>query len=65
MEILGLSVSRTSGVLYHLYHPRNENSWFTDLESETRNRTEYLNVCSMNRAALLEYIRGWGMCTGM
>lgn len=61
MEILGLSISRTSGTLYHLYHSRNENSWFADLANERRNRVEYLNVCGMDRAALLEYIRSWGL----
>lgn len=61
MEILGLSISRTSGTLYHLYHSRNENSWFADLANERRNRVEYLNVCGMDRAALLEYIRSWSL----
>lgn len=44
-----------------MYHSRNENSWFADLANERRNRVEYLNVCGMDRAALLEYIRSWSL----
>lgn len=59
MEILDLPVSRVQGPLFHLYHPRNENSWYADKETERRNRREFLFVCSMTHQKLQAYIESW------
>ncbi|WP_301705440.1 glycosyltransferase [uncultured Parabacteroides sp.] len=59
MEILGLSVYRASGPLFHLYHPRKENSWYGSADIELKNRQEFLTVCSMTRDELLQYVRSW------
>ena len=59
MEILGLPVYRAKGSLFHLYHPRKENSWFGNQEIELKNRREFLKVCSMTREELLQYIQTW------
>ena len=57
MEILGLPVYRASGPLFHLYHPRKENSWYGSADIELENRQEFLNVCSMTRSDLQKYIQ--------
>ena len=59
MEILGLPVYRAKGPLFHLYHPRKENSWFGSEELELQNRKEFLKVCSMAREELWAYIQTW------
>lgn len=59
MEILGLPVFRTQGSLFHLYHPRNENSRPANFVQELKNRKEFLKVCSMTKEELLEYIAEW------
>lgn len=46
--ILGLPVTRVEGPLFHLYHPRNENSRYRDEEAENRSRLEFLKVCGMS-----------------
>lgn len=56
MEILKFPIYRTSGPLYHLYHPRKENSNYESLEIEVRNRLEFLKVCSMMQEELLGYL---------
>lgn len=59
MEILGLRVYRAKGALFHLYHPRKENSCYQNKEIELRNRQEFLNVCSMTQEELQKYIQTW------
>lgn len=59
MEIVGLPVSRASGVLYHLFHSRNENSRFYNPMLENESRTEFLKVCSMSKEQIIQYIRTW------
>lgn len=59
IEILGGTVSRISGKLYHLYHPRKENSWYGNTELEIRNRKEFLKVCGMTKEELEKYIESW------
>ena len=59
MEILGLPVCRAEGPLFHLYHPRKENSWYGSRELELQNRQEFLKVCGMTREELQAYIRTW------
>ncbi|WP_288733123.1 glycosyltransferase [uncultured Parabacteroides sp.] len=59
MEILGFSVSRTSGCLYHLFHFRKENSRFYNQIQEMESRREFLKVCSMYKKQLEQYICTW------
>lgn len=59
MEILGFPVLRTSGVLYHLFHFRYENSRFYSPTLEEKSREEFLKVCSMCKDQLKHYIRTW------
>lgn len=59
VEILGLPVCRAEGVLFHLYHPRNENSRPAGFSQELINRDEFLKVCSMTKCELSDYIAGW------
>ena len=60
MEILGYSVTRIKGDLYHLYHPRGKNSRYASEKLEIRNREEFLNICKMEVVELREYISTWG-----
>ena len=60
MEILDMPIYRATGALYHLYHPRKENSYYSSNESiEFHNRQEFLKICSMTKKELLEYIHTW------
>lgn len=59
MEILGYPVYRAKGPLFHLYHPRKENSWYGNSQIEYKNRHEFLKVCSMSKDELKEYIETW------
>lgn len=56
MEILGLPVSRVTGVLYHLFHLRNENSRYYNERQRMESCKEFLNVCSMSQDQLKQYI---------
>ena len=53
---LGFQIFRTEGPLFHLYHPRNQNSWFFDKEIELQNRQVLLEICSMTKAELCQYL---------
>lgn len=60
MEILDMPIYRATGVLYHLYHPRKENSYYSSNENiEFQNRQEFLKICSMTKKELSEYIHTW------
>ena len=57
--ILGLPVTRVDGSLFHLFHPRNENSQYKNNEAESISRQEFLKVCSMTSRILKQYIQSW------
>lgn len=60
MEILDMPIYRAPGAIYHLYHPRKENSYYSSNESiEFQNRRELLKVCSMTKEELSAYIHTW------
>ena len=59
MEILEEPVSRVSGALYHLHHPRGINSTFGNDERDKSNVKELLKVCRMSTLELQKYIVGW------
>jgi predicted glycosyltransferase involved in capsule biosynthesis len=53
MEIFNLPVYYSKGLLFHLWHPIRENSWFASREIERKNRKELLKICKMNTNAIL------------
>lgn len=59
MEILGYPAKFEEGELYHLYHERNINSRFIDIETQNRLYSEFLKICSMNKIDLINYISTW------
>ncbi|WP_286833641.1 MULTISPECIES: galactosyltransferase-related protein [unclassified Proteiniphilum] len=59
MEILEEPVSRISGALYHLHHPRGINSTFGHDERDKRNVQELIKICRMNSIQLKKYINMW------
>ena len=61
MEILELTISRTKGALYHLYHPRNRNSQFYSQTQKYESLKELLKVCSLSKKQLEQYIQTWKM----
>lgn len=64
MEILGLQVYRAKGPLFHLFHPRMDNSWYGSEEIELKNRMEFLNVCNKTCDELQKYIETWEWLPG-
>lgn len=59
LEILGHTISRAEGSLYHLNHPRGTNSMCFTLERRVYNLKILLNICRMNREQLLQHISTW------
>lgn len=62
MEILGYSMARVAGPLFHLWHPRGINSSFENQEERLRLTEEYLKVASSGKVELQQYISTWGWC---
>lgn len=62
MEILGYTIRKVTGSLFHLPHPRKENSWFGSKEAEIHNRQEMTKICKLDKRRLLDYISSdsWG-----
>lgn len=58
-QILGYKIFRAKGPLFHLYHPRNINSYYGSDELELKNRQEFLKVCALSNQELLSYINTW------
>lgn len=59
MEILGYPVKRIPGNLYHLPHERGRNSSYQNGKEHDIHICEYLNICSMRRPELENYIKTW------
>jgi hypothetical protein len=59
MQVLGYTVRRIEGGLFHLHHARGSNSTFHSSESRLRFYTEYLKICSMERDELEGYVATW------
>lgn len=58
VQILGYKVTWTKqGQLYHLYHPRGENSKYPSEENANRLRKEFIKVCCMDKETLIKYIQ--------
>lgn len=59
LTILALPVSRVTGSIYHLYHPRKLNSGYVDQSQNLSAKQELLRVCKMSRGDLLKEIADW------
>lgn len=59
LEILGHAVNRWPGAIYHLYHPRLNNSKFYNDNLAFKGKKELCYICSMTRLQLLQYISTW------
>lgn len=59
MEIFEQPISRISGNLFHLYHPRGINSTFGNDERDKKNVTELVKICRMDINELKKYIATW------
>lgn len=59
IEILGYSISRVKGPLYHLYHKRYENSRFYNRTLQSQSEHEFIKICSFTRVELEKYIQSW------
>lgn len=57
--ILNRKPTRISGALYHLYHPRGNNSSDNDKHVAYVTKKEYCHVCSMQPDELRKYIATW------
>lgn len=44
-EILNIPVHRSEGPLFHLWHPRGQNSWYANRDEEISNRKELIRTC--------------------
>ncbi|NQU32289.1 MAG: hypothetical protein HQ521_03565 [Bacteroidetes bacterium] len=58
-EILGYNVKKVDGPLFHLHHPRKENSWFGSEEIELINKFEFIRICKMKKDELIFEIQSW------
>jgi hypothetical protein len=58
-KILGHTIHRVPGDLYHLHHERGVNSGY-QRETYLPLMSEYLNICSRTRDELISYIQTWG-----
>ena len=59
MQILDLPIFRAQGPLFHLYHPRKENSWYGSEDLELRSQKEFLRICGMTQVELWDDIHSW------
>lgn len=59
ITILDLPVSRISGSIYHLYHPRKLNSSYANSDHNIKAHQELLHICQMSKTELLKYIQSW------
>lgn len=58
-EISGCNIYRTSGPLFHLYHPRKQNSWFVNNEMELKSKMEFLRICKLSGEELHREVSSW------
>lgn len=59
MLLLGYTIKRVSGNLYHLPHPRTANSGYSNIQERINLTNEYLKICSMEKHQLENYIETW------
>lgn len=59
MQILGFTIKRVTGPLFHLPHPLSHNSRYQNLNIRIRLMEEFLKVCSLKKEELKEYVMTW------
>lgn len=59
MQILGNKTVRLPGCLYHLHHERKVDSGYKDTTEYEGLILEYLNISSLNKEELINYIKNW------
>lgn len=59
MKILGYTVKRVEGPLYHMYHERGRNSCYNDQEVAIAFLEEYAKVFNMKKRELEKYVSNW------
>lgn len=59
IEILGYPMAEVKGAIFHLPHPRGENSTYRDADNRKMLTEEYLKVAAMGKVELLQYIETW------
>lgn len=57
--VLGYRISRVEGPLYHLYHPRSQNSANTQHKAYYDNEAEYHRILSLSKEVLRQQISTW------
>jgi predicted glycosyltransferase involved in capsule biosynthesis len=57
-DILGYNIRRIDGPMFHLYHPRFENSYIAD-DNFADFHNEYFKICKMFPFELKNYINTW------
>lgn len=57
--ILDYSIFRVKGDLFHLFHPRNINSYYANREIRLKNINELLRICSLSAKELSNEIKLW------
>ena len=57
--ILGYNYKNTSGVMYHLSHPRGKNSQFHNSQEVDTKNGELIKTTSMSKKELAKEIQGW------
>ncbi len=58
-EILGNRIKRIEGSLFHLYHPRGNNSWFYNSSGKVKMQQELINICKHTKKTLIQEIKSW------
>jgi predicted glycosyltransferase involved in capsule biosynthesis len=54
-----LSVYRSSGYLFHFWHPRKLNSRYANNELEIIGKREFAKICALETNELREYVKSW------
>lgn len=60
MEIFGYHIGvNNGGPLYHLWHPRGDNSIFFNKQMASNNRLELIRICNMDAGELRDEVKLW------
>ena len=62
MEVLGFSMIRVDGPLFHLWHPRGVNSSYDTQDERIRLTEEYVKIASFGKIELMQYVDTWSWC---
>lgn len=59
LKILGSTPLRIQGEIYHMFHPRGNNSRYYNQDIATQSMEEYCKICGMMPCELRNYIASW------